>query len=244
MRSGNEQVVIYRLGAHPRLYDDLAELTVAECQARGFGTGDGGSGEAPSTAELEGKVLRLLERDPSEWHHFIGGLSPIQQWLPPMVESDVEYKPGYFSVLRGLMELYGYCQICGRRTPASEFLGDTCERVRSIVSMRGGRYKGEFQQYELANSLFLCPSHHTLFARGLVRLPDSEGAEDQRATAEGLREMAKGWSEAVSGLRVEVFEGSIKDPEPRWTERTLHLEADHARAMLQWLADWLEGGAR
>ena len=109
--------------------------------------------------------------------------------------------------------------------------------------MKGGRYTGEFAEYDLQNSLFLCPSHFTLFERGLVRIPSIEdGNLEPRDRATALRTMAEEWPADVPGLDIQVFEGVVGDSRPSWRGMTMKLTPEHARAMLSWLANWIEGG--
>ena len=140
------------------------------------------------------------------------------------------------------MEWYGYCQICGARTPSDEETGETRETVKSIVSLRGGRYKGEFREYRPANSLLLCPRHHVLYERALVKLQDVEEALEVEDGPGKLRGLAEGWSD--DGLRIGVFEGENKEREARWHTRTLDLRKEHAKGMLSNLADWVESHDR
>lgn len=241
----NGETGIYKLNAHPMLYDNLASDIILECEDRGLEVVDAVLEETRASAvlraEVEGKVYRLLTRSPTEWHYFIDELDPIDEWLPPLMDIDLEVRPGYLRTRQKLMDWYGYCQIDGNRTPKSEHAGETCEQVKSIVSMRGGRYRGHFHEYQTSNCLFLCPRHHTLYERKLVRFPDLESALTDRGTgAEGLRRMASDWE--GEGIRVEVFEGLREDPEPRWHTRTLFLHPEHASETFDWLADWVGSG--
>ena len=71
---------------------------------------------------------------------------------------------------------------------------------KGVVSLKGGRYKGEFSEYELQNSLFLCPSHFTLFERGLVRIPSIEDGEmSPGARAAAIRKLGNSLDEILKG---------------------------------------------
>ncbi len=242
---------VLRVRADPSLPDRLAAAIVLECERRGFPfDATAGSGASPLAkvvrwSDLESMVYRLLTRDPAEWGIFVKDMGPPEEWAPPLVEIDLETRQGYAETRQKLLETYGRCQICGRTTPASESPDDVCETVRSVVSMKGGRYWGRFDAYTLGNSLFLCPSHHVLFVRKLVRLPDLERALTLKE--EGAR-MLKAMAErrGSPNFAVEVFEARRKDsePAPRWCNQTLTLTAEHAKAMLNWLADWIERESR
>jgi len=234
---------ILRVGFDPSLRDSLASALVDELERQGFPV-DSESGVDTASrvtrSELGLLIYRLLTRDPSEWHFFVRDLEPIREWVPPILDEEAETRQGYAEVRQSLLELYGCCQICGRRTPAAEGARDSCETVRSIVSMKGGRYPGYFDEYVLGNSLFLCPSHQTLYVRRLVKLPDLDKARAMgREGAQRLRTMAKLID--TPDIQVDVYE----TPEagnfpPRWQSRTLSLKSEHGREIMNWLADWVE----
>jgi hypothetical protein len=248
-RKPGNPVTFFRLGGHPDLYDELTSEIVRECKSRGLPeilSAPTTSGQADSPDGVRGDdvtwtVYRLLTRDPREWGRFVDGVPVSDEWIPPLMDADAEIKPGYLRVRSKLSEIYGYCQACGRRTPASEIPGETCEKVRSVVSLKGGRYKGEFSEYELQNSLFLCPSHFTLFERGLVRIPSIEDGEmSPGARAAAIRKLADEWPADVPGLDIQVFEGVVGDSQPSWKGMTMQLTPEHAQSMLRWLANWVE----
>lgn len=195
----------------------------------------------------------LLTEPPNVWKDLYPELPPSGEYLPPVVSPDIEYRQGFLETREELLGEYGACQICGRRTPASDSgdLNDTCETITSIVSLRGGNYPGTFDRYELANTLFLCPSHQVLYRRGLVRFEALEQvapngsilnpSESARAV-EAIRSMAV---QKGGRLRVTVYEvGEQSDlnatPEPSWRTRELRVTDRHAAALLGNLADWLE----
>ncbi|MCI4320214.1 MAG: hypothetical protein L3K23_08825 [Thermoplasmata archaeon] len=220
----------------------------------------------PGAAQLMGlsSVLDvLLITDPTQWHILIAGLSPRATSMPPLSAGFLEEREeGYTETRASLHRMYEVCQICGRSTPMDVASGATSETVKRILSMKGGRYRGDVGPYQLANALYLCPSHQTLYERGLIRLPDiddlvtsgepNKGSHVRRAAH--LREMAG--QSAASRLRVEVFEyvrpgDEEEDRGPAQTKRkaawrpsTIELHDDHAKAVLSMLADWLEGNYR
>ena len=189
---------------------------------------------------FENLTYRLLTRDPQEWHLFVPGLSEIDEWVPPLLEIEAEARRGYSETKQRLLGMYGRCQICGRRTPATADASETCELVRSIVSNRGGLYSGSFEAYTIGNAIFLCPSHHALYLRRLVRFPDIDKA--RKMGPEGIRRLREMAGRPTSNLVVEVFEtpeGS-SDTRPRWRSLSLATTPDHAAAILKWVADWME----
>jgi hypothetical protein len=240
------------LPSHRALPDDLTRLIADETVRRGLRLNGATERTRPragqpnvegvSRMDLESTVYRLLTRPAEDWDLFVTGLVPIRHGPPPLTDVVSEPAPGYGAVLQRLRELYGYCQICGRKTPEAEGSPETRERVRSLVSERGGRYPGPLEEYDLRNSLFLCPSHFTLFERGLVKFADLEVARDEYGKrARQLRSLSERWTDDSNWI-VSVYEAQREDQEPAWMTQSLKLKEEHARVMLKWLAKWLEGG--
>ena len=239
----DEGFVIYRVNADPTLYDRLTEEIVDKCEAMGMELRDTVFSDDVSPfvlrSDICNKVYRMLTRSPDEWHLFMDRIDRTDHWLPPLMEFDLERREGYAETRQRLLEWYGYCQICGKKTPANESTGDTCEKVRSVVSMRGGAYKGRLSHYDTSNSIFLCPRHHTLYERKLIRLPDLDKAKEEGTVgAERLRGMGADWKGEI--MSINVYEASDENLEPQWYVRSLNLKPDHATGMLEYLADWVE----
>lgn len=252
---------VFLLPAHPDLIDDLAEQIVAECEKQGLaptGIAELSNLAFPLAARSEKPrivirdcIAALLRSDTSEWQHYMHGIAPVEAFLPPLIPTGIEAKKGYSDTRAQLLGMYGCCQICGRRTPATEDPLDTCESVRSVISKRGGRYWGEFDRYDLRTSLFLCPIHHSLFERKLVRFPELNEAVDPetgRPIPETVGEAVKNCRETAAakgdtGIIVEVFESPNREqPKPDWTPWTMDFREEHRRALFTRLAEWLEEG--
>jgi len=245
--------IVYLCIEQPRLMDDLIALFLDRTGGRA-----GMAPEGRSSGVNSQRLLRdLLTAPPDHWHQLYPDLPEFERYLPPLVSPDIEYKPGYLDTRDKLLSQYGACQICGRKTPvsANPSLSDTCEMITSVISLRGGNYKGTFERYELANALFLCPSHQVLYRRGLVRFLAVESVapsgrtlqvEEARKAAEALRRLA---GQRGGKLAVEVYEVSEQTnpeakTEPAWKERILYLTDEHGSALLARLADWVERASR
>lgn len=243
------KTMVYLLTVDPGLSSNLAEhILVESLRQNGRHTGNGFADiEESQRAHLLKSIRDLLDGDPADWHRLVPGLREITDYVPPLIPNGVENKPGYPETRAKLMEWYDGCQICGRKTPASEDGQDTCETLRSVISRRGGKYYGEFDHYEVGNSLFLCPNHQTLFERKLVRFTEMNPAvEDGRPipkeapkAAKILKDYANGWT--AEQWKIEVLEAEKEEEyDLGWRPRKMHLKKEHARELFSRLASWLE----
>lgn len=242
---------LLRLGFHPTLHYDLTQMILSECLDMGILDSIDGASDDPTEGDLKrGRIEKDIERtiyymlteSPLEWGDFIDDYDSSDGDLPPMIEEDNEFKPGLYDLGEKLKTMYGFCQICGRRTPYDVESGRTCERIKSIVSNRGGYYKGDFDRYELANSLYMCPIHHTLYERKLIRFPDLddpglEGVELSSALLQMADRLKAGDRPKI---RVRVYESAKEDCELKWNNQSLLIEKEHAISMLKWLSDWVK----
>ena len=178
--------------------------------------------------------------------------------LAPLVDI-LDTTEGYLETKGEFMRQYGVCQICKERTPSDEKGIESCETITSVMSMRGGRYKGEFTRYEAGNCLFLCPTHQTLYKRGLIKLPYLEEAKlgkyDQAKTlimgkrSEAGKRGGKGSDLEIMQLGIEIFQTPInqdnlkQEGEWAWSGDQLFIifRKKHLLQYLEMVEKYIEG---
>jgi hypothetical protein len=151
---------------------------------------------------------------------------------------------GYISTRDQLSSWYNYCQICGRQTPGDETGDKTYETLKRIFTRTGGRYTGENQDYDVNNSLLLCPTHQVLWIRKLVRFSELEKPTPdlKEKILQKIKE-ENGDQESIP-FRCEVFEGE-RDPKTgkvhrEWVRKEITFKPEHYRGFLKTLIDYLE----
>ncbi|MGD0330942.1 MAG: hypothetical protein ABSB40_10995 [Nitrososphaeria archaeon] len=157
-----------------KAYDELVDAIVEECIERGFPKGS-------EIDELTFLIYKLLKNPPISWGDLVEGYEFPEENVVGLYQPSilgVEGGKGYLETRQKLQEWYHSCQICGNQTPGDESGIDTMETVKSVVSMRGGRYRSVRAGYSPDNCLLLCPMHQILYERGLIRFPDFEAIED------------------------------------------------------------------
>lgn len=149
-------------------------------------------------------------------------------------------RPGYNQTLQRLATWYHACQLCGDVTPKDDKGLETAENIRSMISNRGGLFRGRFDSYDPSNSLYLCPRHAILLQRGLVRFRSLEGWEhNKEQVIESLREAAKHIPDGEGMWEiddVEVYEWNWDDPDDKkqeWNTRSLKLTPTHAKMIFE-----------
>ncbi len=159
-----------------------------------------------------------------------------------MFLTDLEYQdvlarqiPGYYETMSILTSLYPGCQICGSCTPKNQSTGETMESIKSVISDRGGLLKGKLVQYELGNSLYLCPRHAILMTRGLVGLDFLKNWENNRrkatdAVRSALDEIRD--KKSLFQIPIQVYEGNfLEDKKTGWQPLQLSLDPSHGKEL-------------
>jgi hypothetical protein len=164
---------------------------------------------------------------------------------------------GYRETREELRQWYGACQICTRRTPFDEHGDDSCETITSIISLRGGRYPGEFNKHSPENCLFLCPTHQTLYRRGLITMPYLEQARDGNLAkarkevdskiARLKSELAKrGHDDDIESIIFGVYDTPVADNFESikdswiWQEKEVKFKKVHLLQVLEWIRRYMD----
>lgn len=206
----SKSVIHVRFG-NIQVYDQLTDAIVEESQKRGF------TNKSSEREELKILLYKLLTHRPIDWGDLIEGYKYPEEAMElyQSVISAVEGGKGYIETRQALQEWYGCCQICGSKTPKGEEEPGTLETMKSIISVRGGRYRGEREVYSRGNSLLLCPRHQVLFERGLVRFPAFEEEKDVDFLIESIEKQIKDYKGSIDNQReikkwrCEVFEAEL-----------------------------------
>jgi hypothetical protein len=124
-------------------------------------------------------VQTLLGTKPSRWNR-VTDLDVEGPPVDPLMEIREEWgDERYYRIRSTLSSWYDACQICSLATPRGPNTTETMEKVRSVISERGGPYTGE-RSSNVSNALWLCPRHSALYERSLVKiLPLEDGSLDQ-----------------------------------------------------------------
>jgi hypothetical protein len=151
--------------------------------------------------------------------------------------------PGYSDTLNSLSGWYQGCQICGATTPHDESSGETMESIRSIVSERGGMLKGKLVEYEIGNSLYLCPRHAILMQRGLVKFDFLNDVRLDKRKVTGLLQNALEEVPKQKGLNkitIQSYEGNFLEDIPKgWRPVQLNLHPKHAKELFDRLLRYI-----
>jgi hypothetical protein len=181
----------------------------------------------------------------ASWAVGLGFPADRQTELSNMIQTfltDLEYQdaqatqiPGYYETLGQLSSIYAGCEICGSCTPKDEITGETSESIKSIVSDRGGFLKGKLSEYEIGNSLYLCPRHAILMTRGLVRLDFLEQIDgNRRKVVDAIQKAVVAFKNnpTLRQIPIQVYEGNfLEERKTGWQTRQLRLETKHATAL-------------
>jgi hypothetical protein len=206
-----KSVIHVRFG-NIRVYDQLTNAIVEECLKRGF------TDRSSEREELKILLYKLLTHRPIDWGDLIEGYKYPEEAMElyESAISTVEGGKGYIETKQALQEWYGCCQICGSKTPRGEWELGTLETLKSIISVRGGRYHGKREVYSRGNSLLLCPRHQVLYERGLVRFPEFENEKDVDLLIESIEKQINHYKgeginnqSEIKKWRSEVFEAEL-----------------------------------
>lgn len=245
--------------------EKITDEIVKECIRRGF--------PEEERQNLSYFLLQFLHRNQDEWSKLVPRYKPkvvIDSPTPPCepttfpwITSDEE-KVFRFEMTQGgwketrdkLHTLYESCQICGARTPFDENNPyDTSEGVKRIVCEKGGRYHGPTKSFSEKNSVFLCPTHHTLWFRGLVKFdfleePSVENIEAIKQKIKDTKEIAKtNPGKEITPLECYIFSAKSKIMPERtsandWEPKEITFKAKHAAGFLETMREYLENKRR
>jgi len=151
---------------------------------------------------------------------------------------------------RHLLETYMGCQIesCGRYTPISEHSEETAERRKSFLGAKSTFYSWKQSvdsNYPIGQNVWLCPRHHTLWERGLIRFNNLEiklSAADAKEILPKLQSMASDFDE--SALEIKIYDGDGRSFNAKWNnEKLLTREIEgknHGKSILEELTKWVQ----
>jgi len=194
-------------------------------------------------------ITHMLSTDILNWYDYDLDRLPDDQKLPPelfeVIEMDEE---SYLKIRSDLKEAYGFCQLCRTTTPSLD--EGNIERMRSIISLRGGRYTGKpDSSNSIANYLWLCPTCYTLYDRGFVKIKPLE-EEDEEILKELLGrkkriEQDENWdNDGIKRLRNfcewEIKRHKLSDEETERISDVIFFEREHYLKVLNNLIDFYE----
>lgn len=196
----------------------------------------------------------LFSDDLRTWTYVVhgydyGNLNPTME---PLVEI-LEATDGYLETRSQLRKWYGACQMCMARTPSAETGEESCEKVTSIVSQRGSRYTKRIERYTTGQCLFLCPTHQTLYQRGLVKVPFLEPIlhddYDKSRSLLGEKKTELGRPAGRDELLVQfwdVFKTPVdngflsKKSDWGWNMQEIRFRRNHLLQMIQYIEERME----
>ena len=241
-----ETLYIPQIGPY-RFYQEMARIVLEIC----FG-GPGALVANPQLAELTAELEFLLSEPPETWPSRLAGYRLnssvlVEDLLVVVEEADEE---GYYETRAKLSAWYPGCQICRRRTPWSEGGQDSMENVKSVISHKGGRYRGE-RRISVRNSLWLCPLHQTLYERKLVKIPLLEdgslpGAQELlKRVTRSMERLGKGdspYEKLPDFCSVVTWQYSADDftKYDPIEEKSVVFHYEHLKQMLQQFCEYLE----
>ena len=244
----SKEIIFVQLG-NIRMYDQLVDSVFNECTERGF------PDQGLESEELRFLIYKLITHRPFHWCDLIEGYE--YSYIDPyhLVIPSEEGGRGYLETRETLQSWYGCCQICTNRTPRDEEGIETMEQLKSVVSMKGGRYRGTREGYSADNCLLLCPRHQTLYERRLVKFPDFEDAKNIDETVRLVKQKIKKYNQIklkepqrFMEWKCEVFEGKLgkRTASPKdgirssWTENEITFTAEHFVGFLENMLSYLE----
>lgn len=248
-KEGSKWSVWAQLG-NLKSYDQLADVIVEECIAQGF------PNEAPDFKEIRFLVYKLLTHPPTQWNDLIedyvfsGETTSFGSCLSAFPSG--EGGAGYLQTRAEFQRWYGCCQICHLSTPRDEEGIETLEMVKSVVSFRGGRYRGLREGYSPENCLFLCPRHQTLYERGLVKFAEFERGDGEeitgsvRKTIQELKQTRNVSPNKIFSWYCYVFEGQKSTfdeegtPDNTWQRQKMCFTLSHLISFLENMLRYME----
>ncbi|MGP8057827.1 MAG: sacsin N-terminal ATP-binding-like domain-containing protein [Nitrososphaerales archaeon] len=170
----------------------------------------------------------------------------VQEAPEPVEEPEDANEVGeYNDTVDTLQRMYGGCQVCTRVTPANDEGVKTREKMKSVISERGGLYPGKKGAYEVANSLYLCPTHQALAERGLMKFKQvpadwQRRKEEVMENLDALAQQAEDTPEdSPFSLTVMVFAWTVGQP-PDWYPENMKIRPSHAKALFERLKLYVE----
>ena len=140
------------------------------------------------------------------------------------------------------------CQIANCRliTPyEAERNALTAEKRKSIIGNRATFYRWEQSinaNYPIGQNIWLCPRHHTLWERGLIRFEGLHDDASIKKNADELEKVAENFTDDF--LEIRIYDGDVgRDFKPDWRPNQLMVAKDimgsnHGKAILASLVDW------
>jgi len=244
----SRKIIYVQLG-NIRMYDQLGDAIFKECMERGFPE------KGPEGEELKFLIYKLLTHRPYDWRDLIEGYEYSNADSFYLAIPSEEGGKGYLETRGTLQSWYGCCQICNKQTPRDEEGMETMEQVKSMVSMRGGRYRGTRERYSPSNCLLLCPRHQILYERRLVKFPDFEDMKNIVETINLIKQKIKEYNQIKQKepqrffpWTCEVFEGKLgkHKASPKagirssWTENDITFTVEHLVGFLENMLSYLE----
>ncbi|UOY10007.1 sacsin N-terminal ATP-binding-like domain-containing protein [Methanonatronarchaeum sp. AMET6-2] len=209
--------------------------------------------------ELEYLIYRMMDRPCDEWSEINSdfnyeGPKSYSPGGPLQIIHDIEGSmKGYRETLDSLKSYYGFCQICGSITPKSENAEETCEKIKKIISKRGGRLKPPkrfedgYRKYETGNALFLCPRHHALYERGLIKFESWDSGDIREDNVDEIRKRLKEFKNSINpeklSIPMKVYENQEDGrrlQRPKWIKKEIEFKKEHYEKFLQTIRDYFE----
>jgi len=231
------------------MYDQLTEGIFKECTERGF------TKKASESEQLRFLIYKFLTHEPVHWCDLVEGYEySFLDSYHPVIPTE-EGGSGYLETRDTLQGWYGCCQICKNQTPRDEEGIETMEQVKSVVSMRGGRYRGSREGYSPDNCLLLCPRHQTLYERRLVKFPGFEDKEKIDETIQLVKQKIEEYNRMIPkepemfvDWTCEVFEGKLGEHKAspkggiksKWNENEITFTVEHLVEFLENILSYLE----
>jgi hypothetical protein len=250
-----------------RRFKEMPEEIADVCIKQGF------PDNKAAIESLQNMLYRLLTTQIADWSYHVQDYEPKtvhltvrNPFLPPELSispngeftsewlqgvSQETAQPGYTETKTQLDSWYNCCQICGCKTPADEKGYATLETLKRIVGQKDSRYFGFPKSYSTDNSLLLCPTHHVLWVRKLVRIPDYENpdADLKEKIVEELEKIDKMNTDGNSTddpipVTCEVFEMKTDKKtgrvEKSWARKSIEFNQEHYQGFLKTMREYLE----
>jgi len=195
-------------------------------------------------ARLVEKCLQIVSVEP--YNGFVNQLSTYL--ANPQDGRDLFESNQARETANTLRHHYGGCQIesCRLITPYTEGSGAlTAEKRKSIIGNRATFYRWEQSinaNYPIGQNIWLCPRHHTLWERGLIRIEGLHDDASIKENADKLEEFAENFEQDFLDIR--IYDGDARhDFNPKWNEDKLVVakainQVNHGKAILASLVDW------
>jgi len=149
-----------------------------------------------------------------------------------------------------LRTAYLGCQIssCGRYTPMSDQNEETAERRKSFLGNRSTFYEWSQtvdENYPIGQNVWLCPRHHTLWERGLIRFSNLKEVPTKPEAINilpKLETMALNFDENT--LDIVIYDGEGRNFDAEWNDEKLLTHKignkNHGQLILQEMTKWVQ----